>query len=494
VTKPSLRLATLAIFSTLSSNSALALPIDWSGVFGVDTHHITDFRRTSDDVSKVDGNGDRSGTQGIASGDSGASFQTYVFKLNPQIIINDGVTLKGEFSSGYIRGGFAGGDSANSTNEASSNAYFFTTPAQRSQLNVNQMYMELYADTALVKLGRMSKHYGLGTVFNGGNQAWDRFLTMYDGVEAHMKIGNFSLIPYWAKISSYGNDDQAKPNGSADVSEMGLIAEYNNANRDLIVSIMYSKRSSESENTLYNATNSDPNVPSVARGKTDVTIINPYISKRWNKFSIAAEAPMMSGDYGNVYQDGDGDSKIAANAYIVEGKYELNPKWEVGINAGQISGDKGSTSKFEATYLHPNYQIANLMFRYHYPSFNEGTRNIFDSSISNTRYAKLFGNYKTDKWTWSGAFIFANALETASGNGRAYHHEENYAFNSTNKQADDLGYEIDLGFDYQWNPNVTISGYYGYWFVGDYYAFTNTDDELSLKNVHGGGVRFTLNF
>lgn len=492
MTKPSIRLATLAIFSTLSSNSALALPIDWSGVFGVDTHHITDFRRTSDDVSKDPAA--KTGTQGIQSGDDGASFQTYVFKLNPQIIINDGVTLKGEFSSGYLRGGFAGGDSANNADGSGNNAYFFTTPAQRSQLNVNQMYMELYADTALVKLGRMSKHYGLGAVFNGGTQAWDRFLTMYDGVEAHMKIGNFSLIPYWAKISSYDdNNEQARPAGGSDVSEMGLIAEYNNSNRDLIVSIMYSKRSSESENTLYNATEAD-SATEQPRGKTDVTIINPYISKRWNKFTIAAEAPLMSGDYGNVYQDDDAESKIAANAYIVEARYELNPKWEIGLNAGQISGDKGSTSKFEATYLHPNYQIANLMFRYHYPSFNEGTRNIFDSSISNTRYAKLFGNYKTDKWTWSGAFIFANALETASGNGRAYHHEENYAFNSTNKQADDLGYEIDLGFDYQWNPNVTISGYYGYWFVGDYYAFTNTNEELSLKNVHGGGVRFTLNF
>jgi hypothetical protein len=41
---------------------------------------------------------------------------------------------------------------------------------------------------------------------------------------------------------------------------------------------------------------------------------------------------------------------------------------------------------------------------------------------------------------------------------------------------------------------VTISGYYGYWKVGDYYAFTNTGDDLSLSNVHGGGLRATLEF
>ena len=64
------------------------------------------------------------------------------------------------------------------------------------------------------------------------------------------------------------------------------------------------------------------------------------------------------------------------------------------------------------------------------------------------------------------------------------------------KQDDDYGYEIDFGFDYRWNPNVLISGYYGYWAVGDYYAFTNSasGDKLSIEAVHGGGLRATLEF
>ena len=180
--------------------------------------------------------------------------------------------------------------------------------------------------------------------------------------------------------------------------------------------------------------------------------------------------------------------------YQLQNLLYLLSKWDIGINAGQISGDKGNSGKFEATYLHPNYQIADLMFRYHWPSFNEGTKNVFDSSITNARYAKFYGNYKTDKWTWKGAFIFANALETAKAGGRSYHHEENYAFDSNEKQSNDLGYELDFGFDYRWNPNVMISGYYGYWFVGDYYEFTNSADKLGLTNVHGGGLRATLEF
>ncbi len=483
------RLISSLFISTLSINSAMALPIDWTGVFGADTHMLNNTCRTSDDVTKTPGT--RNGTQGI-SGDCDANFQTYVFKLNPQIIVNDGVTLKGEFSSGYTRGGFAGDNSANNQDASGNNAYFFTSPAQRSSLNVNQMYMELYADTALVKIGRMSKHFGMGITYDAGNDPWDRFFSMYDGIEAEMKISNFSLIPYYAKISSYDDaNDRDEPAGSYDVRELGLTAKYDNKNRDLIVSVLYAKRSSETKNTIYN---SDTDAATSNRGKTSITVIEPYISKKWNKFKVAAEASLQSGEYGDVYKDNTGTSKLSANAYVLEAKYELNPKWDLGFTGGQVSGDKGSSGKFEAGYLHPNFQIAELMFKYNYAAFTEGGRSIFDSSITNARFYKIHGNYKTDKWLWKGAIIMAKALETAEAGKRSYHHEESYAFDSTEDQDDDLGFEVDFGFDYKWNPNVTISGYYGYWKVGDYYSFTNTSDTLSVSNVHGGGMRATLEF
>lgn len=498
------RLVTSIFISTLSINSAIALPIDWTGVFGVDTHMISNSCRTIDKIGAAEkpipvptGLPVRTGTQALRNGDCDASFQTYTLRLNPNIIINDGVTLKGELSSGYLRGGFAGSDSANNQDGSGNNSYFFTTPAQRSALNVNQMYMELYADTALVKIGRMSRHYGTGMVFDNGSDPWDRFITMYDGIEAEMKIGNFSVIPHYAKISNYDDgtntaNDGREASGSLDVRELGLIAKYDNKNRDLVASVLYAKRSSERRNSLYSATT--PGVE-IDRGKTEVTVIEPYVSKKWNKLKVAAEASVQTGDYGNIYSNTE-KSKITANAYLVDLKYDLNPKWDLGFVAGQISGDKGETSKFEATYLHPNFHVADLMFRYNYAAINEGGRSVFDSSMTNTRFFKVHGNYKTDKWTWKGAFIMANALETAEENKKAYHHEENYQFDGNGKQDDDYGFELDFGFDYRWNPNVTIGGYYGYWAVGDYYAFTNsgTGDKLSLSSVHGGGLRATLEF
>lgn len=490
------RILTLGLVSTLSINSALALPIDWTGVFGADTHLLSNTCRTSDAIpTKI-----KSGSQGLQNGDCDMNFQSYTLRLNPNIIVNDGVTLKGELSTGHFRGNFAGSDSANNQDGSANNSYFFTTPAQRSALNINQMYMEMYADTALIKIGRMSRHFGLGMVFDNGNDPWDRFLTIYDGIEAEMKIGNFSVTPHFAKISSYDNklantSRPGEPAGNYDVREMGLVAKYDNKNKDFMASLLYAKRSSERNNTLYNSGDENTGTQ-FSRKKTSVTVIEPFVSKRWNKLKIAAEASLQSGDYGEVYKANE-KSKLSAQAYIAEVKYDLNPKWDIGLLAGQASGDDGSTSKFEAAYLHPNFHIADLMFRYNYAAINEGGRSIFDSSITNARFFKLYGNYKADNWTWKTAFIMANALETAQGGGKnAYHHEENYRFQSQQKQDDSYGYELDFGFDYRWNPNVVITGYYAYWKVGDYYAFSNnaTTGELSLANVHGGGLKATLEF
>lgn len=483
------RLTSFGLFSALSINAAIALPIDWTGVFGADTHLLSNTCRTNDTIQGKTKNG----TQALENGDCDANFQTYTFRLNPNIIINDGVSLKGELSTGHIRGNFAGSDSANNQDGSGNNSYFFTTPAQRSALNLNQMYIEMYADTALVKIGRLSRHFGMGIVLDNGADPWDRFLTMYDGIEAEMKIGNFSIVPHYAKISSYNDASTSRagePAGNYDVSEIGIIAKYDNKNRDLVANILYAKRSSEKRNSLYN---SDTATTTINRGNTEVTVIGPYISKRWNKLRLSFEGSLQSGEYGDVYAQGE-NSKISAAAYVAEAKYDLNPKWDIGLLAGQASGDKGDTGKFEAIYLHPNFQIADLMFRYNYAAINEGERSIFDSSITNARFFKLYGNYKSDSWTWKGAFILANAMETAKANKDAYHHEENYRFGSNEDQDDSYGYEFDLGFDYQWNPNVIISGYYAYWVVGDYYAFTNTTDSLSLANVHGGGLRATLEF
>lgn len=476
----------LAMGLLFFASSAMALPIDWGGSLGFDTTLINNIRRTKDDI--VDNT--PSGTQGIESNDDAAHFQTYVFKLNPHMIVNDAVSIKGEFSTGHTRGGLMGDNSTQTQDpDAGSNAYYSTVPAQRSTLNVNQLYAELYADTAMVKVGRFAKGFGSGAILNEGRGTFDRFFTQYDGVQGEMRIGNFALTPHWARLGTYDDTkNRAEANGSRDVREMGLVAAYDNKSTNMLLAIAYAKRFSETNNALYYSGNANP------RGNTDVTLLDAYLSKKWEKYSLSIEVPTLAGDYGDVYADGN-DSRISSSSVLVESMWSPNVRWDVGLHFGQVGGDKGQTQRFEGMQLNPNYHIAELMFRYNYPAFNEGSNNIFDSGIANARFFKLHTHYKTDKWTWNGAIIMANAMQTAENGKEAYHHEENYRFSANEDQSDDFGYEIDLGFDYQWNPNVKISGFLAYWLVGDYYAFDNdANDSIATENILGTGMRIGIDF
>lgn len=477
----------LAVALLVLTSSAMALPIDWGGSLGLDTTLIDNIRRSKDDVPTAKNDG----TQGIVDNDNGAHFQTYVFKLNPHLIVNDAVSIKGELSSGHTRGGFWG-DNATQTQDQNtgSNSYYSTVPAQRSTLNVNQLYAELYADTALVKAGRYAKEYGRGAILHAGKGTFDRFFTQYDGIQGEMRIGNFALIPHWARLATY-DEGASKPeaNGTRDVRESGLVARYDNKSTNTEFSLAYTKRFSEPNNDLY-----DINNPATNRGRTNVTLIDVYFHKKWEKVDLSVEVPMMSGDYGRVYNDGT-KSKVSSSSALAEVIWSPSVRWDFGLHAGQVGGDKGSSQRFEGMQLNPNYHIAELMFRYNYTAFNEGNQSIFDSGISNARFFKLYSNYKNDKWTWSAAAIMATAMETAKAGQRSYHHEEGYSFDSTADQDDDYGMELDLSFAYQWNPNVNVSGFLGYWLVGDYYAFNNdADDELKVENVLGAGLKLGIDF
>jgi hypothetical protein len=127
-----------------------ALPIDWHGSFGVDSTLISDFRR----IKAKDINTDIStnlGTQevGLDSGKKGsASWQSYIFKLAPTMVINDAATFFGELSTGYANGGYLG-DSPQ-TDKASGNGapLYYHNQAQGQSITVKKAYLELYSDTA----------------------------------------------------------------------------------------------------------------------------------------------------------------------------------------------------------------------------------------------------------------------------------------------------------------------------------------------------------
>jgi len=459
------KLILISFISALSLN-AWSVPADWSGSLAFDTNIIKDFRRTSDtcDASKHG--------ECITSEENNARFQSMNLKLNPSMIVNDGVTVKGELSTGSNRTTNLG--QSTTVNSKGPSSYFAQTTS--STMNVNQIYAELYADTALYRVGRFSKHYGLGAVINSGNNPTDRFFSGYEGIEAALKLGNFHLTPLWAKLHTSNN-----PNGRYDAYETSVEAMYDNPNRNLKFGVYYGQREIETSNTLYGS------------GPQNVTIIDVFFAKTWERLKFELEIPMLSGEVKDTY--GTGSADFDTNAYILETTYKLNNKWNVGINAGMVKGDDGETNSFEGMYLHPNYQIAEIMYRYNYHGFNDSNNyDIYNSSIVNSTYAQLFFHYEKGEWRWKLSALWAKASQVAENGKTFYNHAKKEAVVATQDQKDDLGYEFDISFEYQWNPSVEFSGFLGYHVVGDYYKFSNDTEELETTDVMASGMRLSVNF
>lgn len=466
----------MLIAATLSTSTSFALPIDWNGSLGVDSNIIVNARKTGENCAN---SVPADGSQCIVGTNKHARFQSYVLKLNPSIIVNDSATIKAEISTGNIRGGFLGENTQWGAQAASS--YYNTHADGANTLAFNQVYAELYGDAGLFRVGKFAKHFGLGAIINGGNKTWDRFYGQYDGIEAELKLGNFTAIPTWAKIYS----EDTLPNGNSDILEKAVTALYDNSASNLKFGLYYGIREQASDTNFYNnATGSD------------VNIIDIFFEKNWDKFRVALEIPMITGEVGNAYGTGN-EANFASNAYILESSYEINPRWVLGFNAGLVQGDDGATNEFEGIYLHPNYQITNILFAYDYQGFNDANRNIFQSSISNAQYFQISAKYLSDSWNYNISATIANADKVAKTGQNFYDHENRTLISTgaNEDQSTDLGYEFDFGFEYIWNPSVLLSGSVNYLQVGDYYAFDNdASSSINLTNVTSYKLNMSINF
>ena len=183
----------------------------------------------------------------------------------------------------------------------------------------------------------------------------------------------------------------------------------------------------------------------------------------------------MSGDLGRTTTGGPIVS-YSTKAVLAQTNLRLNDSWTFGLDGGHVNGHDGSVSKFGALYLNPNYQVANLLYRYNIGAIGSGSTNgsLYDSYITNSMYLKLRSSYSTEKWVFDTAIIYAKALEVAEAGKSAYNHTKNKLFTATTTQSDDLGTEIDMNATYKWNNEISIGAGLGYLITGDYFGYTNT--------------------
>ena len=427
-----------------------------------------------------------------------AFFQTYVLKLRPTIIINDAASLFGEITTGYASGGHSGqgieqtGDHTGMEKNRGFRNTLYNYSTYREALNIRQMYAKYYSDTATYIIGRQPLHWGLGAIYNDGGRDGERFASVEDGIMAHLNIGNFEFSPYYMKANGQGL------NGQGDMKSIGAQVMYRSSEEEISLGLLLGKRENGPGATFLQRSISDGGHD---LGSSKVKIIDIYFQKRLKYFNFELEIPLMDGELGRVFSKEEVKaSGYSARAFIGKASYELNPSWKFNIDMGYISGDKGNSSKFEALYLHPNYQIAHLMFRYNLYAINSANEeNIFDSYMTNMTYAKFMATYRTNKWFWNIGLIWAKAAETAQKGSSAFHHERNKVYvgeKIKENQNSNYGFEIDLDFKYEWNSNVSILGLFGYHFIGDYYKYDNDLEtpNTGLKKPFIVQLQTTINF
>jgi len=469
--KPFLALVFLALAPQI-----FALPIDWHGRAGFSTNLVSDFARRESDVN----NPANSGSMEVplaAGADKNANWQNYLFRLEPHIIVNDTATIKAELTSGYGRGGNFGDSTAPTKRGSFGNAIYNNNVNTNGNdsIRFNKLYAEIYADTATYLIGRHTYNFGLGAVVNSGDGMWDRFPYLRDGITVKINLGNFLLEPYWSRQGDGNSLTKATR-----TKDSGISLKYDNTNRDMGFGILYSKKKSGSQADIVNGSNT-------SLGSTDVTLIDLYFKKSFEKFSFGLEVPILSGEIGNVFGP---NTNYKTKAVIFQSKYKINNSWSFGFDAGQVDGEDGNNSEYGAMYLNPNFQVANLLFRYNTRAVADQSLNIYDSYINNALYAKAFVDYTTERWKWNLAAIHARADQVAKGSGTAYNHETNETFTSSTVQSDDMGFELDMSFDYNWNAEVSIGGRFGWLFTGDYFSYTN---DPSVTNETANSYAVELN-
>lgn len=484
---------------TLFAQSVWALPIDWHGFFGVDSTMINAWRRSGlPPVTNlaVDNN---TGSQSLPitnSDDKEATWQSYLLRLRPEIVINDSVSFNGELTTGYGGGGFLGDQSATQqtvgsftlgNSRTNANALYMQNHSDGApNVNISKFYLEIFSDTATFIVGRQPHHWGLGIIHNSGEKAWDRFSSTRDGVTAKFKINNFHITPHWAKINSLNNLAS-----STNTTDYGVSFLYDNVERDLEFGILFNKRKTKSLDTFQNGSlqSGAAGVRNLL-GTADVQLFDLYVKKTFGRFTFGLEVPFLKGELGAVY-DNTINTKYKANAVVGETTYKFTERWSAMFNFGYVSGEDGSFNEFKALYLNANYHPGMLMLRYNLRAVTgaapgaRSTTSIWDSNVTNVKYLNLKGQFQIDNITSTLGVIWAQAIEFAKRFKPGFNHELNAHFTGADvaDQDDEYGIEVNATFNYAWNTNLNLGIDAAYHFVGDYYEFTNTNSLQQKKDT-----------
>jgi hypothetical protein len=495
----------------LNSPNGLAVDLDWSGQFRAETHWVDGYQM-GDFVNRDAARVAAKGYYIPGGGSDEAQFQTLFLKLRPKVIVNDNIYIKSELAFGDPVYGLFGGASPYPADQRQ----FNSTSSRGSSVTAQRFWGEFVSDLGTFQIGRAPMHYGLGLVWNSGDNVFDRYQSTGDTFRLVSKFGSFSFVPAITKYTLGNNiggsctyataTGLCSPGvGGAGVSDYSLTFKFEDPDQDFEGGVNFIKRVSGAAQ--------DPNggIYGTQSGTTVGSNYNTwdlYGRRSFGRFSLAGELPIVSGSLGQV--------DYSTFAVAVEAKVKATESLELFAKGGQAPGQPNDVSttpsKYKAFYFHQNYKIGLIMFNYQLANFagpnTQNNPNIpssslvspFDNPITNARYLNWGASYHLDKWAFRGNFVWAKAMQAAEV-GSVYYNSwlrQSVSTASTPgkiyNQSKDLGWEMDYGTSFKWDDAFQLDWDFGWFFPGDFYKFSNNVYENSTSTVFATALKLGVSF
>jgi hypothetical protein len=498
---------------------AQALELDWSGDFRAEYDTLKNYNLDSGhsgiDPSRIDSDGHPTGYYIPPGGSTNANFETLFMRLRPTVVVNDNISLKSEWWVGDPVYGFYG----NAYPYSFDGRQFYSSQSRGSVLTAQRFWAEFLSDFGTIQVGRAPLNYGLGIVWNSGDDVFSHYESTGDLIRLISKFGAFTFSPAFINYSTGNTIGGActfdpttglcsPSGGSGAISDYSLLLKYENPEEDFEASLNFIRRIAGGvQDTALGVTYQNLPVNGTSPGGMQGPIQGStgaayntwdiYAKKKWGKLTLAAEVPVVSGQLGGI--------PYSTFAVATDIDWRITEMWEtrlkVGHVPGQPSSDSQSYNNFSAYYFNPNYSLGTIMFNYALQNLGgysgpntQNNPNVsaqslsspYDNPMTNVNYLSWMGLLHADKWTFDLGAIYAHATQEAQA-GTYYYNQWNRALDGRSKavtsQSGSYGLEIDAGAGFKWDEHFITKLDLAAFFPGDFYQFSNVANDSNATST-----------
>lgn len=428
----------------ITSTTSLAVSMNFSGTFRSEATSLTNLGQTSGKESKQ-----------------------YILSralLDPTILIDDHFSIRSQWNLltsnqftpnatqalGVGQGGYIMGD------------------VNTTALNLNRAWLEWTSDFGVVRVGRVPISWGYGLTWDAGNRAWDDYQTTGDRIEYRLHLGNVVGALAYTK-----NRKLSVLENTNDQEFYTVFLQYDNAEMDVEGGIYFEKQArsgSQSNGMTTNAGgNSNPfdlgtSTPlPLALASTypkNNNAIDAYLKKTAGRFTFGGEVTWITGmafDYANGGNGADDDlNAFGALGNITFDYHKIKAFTEVVYASGDKNLSDNSATGFSLLNLNrarPGLILGReLLGKYHGNSVGKGNLLVYGSDGSYSGLLFLRPGFRVD---WSPSW--ASGVEVVIARKAATQDGENA----------NLGWELDLGTDYNVYKNFDLGVNAGFAFPGE---------------------------